>query len=60
VFRDIAYVLVLYTSPSPGKSMTPIEGVYSFHLIKKEGRWWVISILNEIPSDDRPKAEILK
>lgn len=59
VFGDIAHILVLYTSYIPGKSKVPREGVDSFHLIKKEGRWWIISILNEIPGPDRSKPDIL-
>lgn len=60
VFGDIAHVWVLYTSFIPGKSKAPREGVDSFHLIKKYGRWWIVSILNEIPGKTRPKPEILK
>lgn len=60
IFGDIAHSLVLYTSFIPGKSKAPREGVDSFHLIKKEGRWWIVSILNEIPGPGRPKPEILK
>lgn len=59
VFGDIAHILVLYTSYIPNKSKAPREGVDSFHLIKKDGRWWIVSILNEIPSSDRPKPDIL-
>ncbi|MEK6153106.1 hypothetical protein WIW50_07595 [Flavobacteriaceae bacterium 3-367] len=59
VFGDIAHILVLYTSYIPGKSKAPREGVDSFHLIRKEGRWWIVSILNEIPTQDRPKPQVL-
>ncbi|WP_242203023.1 nuclear transport factor 2 family protein [Aestuariivivens insulae] len=59
VFGNIAHVLVLYTSYIPGKSKAPREGVDSFHLMKQEGRWWIVSILNEIPTKSRPKPEIL-
>lgn len=59
VFGDIAHVLVLYTSYIPGKSKAPREGVDSFHLIRKDGRWWIVSILNEIPMPDRPKPQEL-
>ena len=59
-FGDIAHVLVLYTSYIPGKSKRPREGVDSFHLIKKGGEWKIVSILNEIPTKDRPKPEALK
>lgn len=60
VFGDIAHVLVLYTSFIPGVSKAPREGVDSFHLIRKEGRWWIVSILNEIPTAERQKPEVLK
>jgi len=60
VFGDIAHVLVLYTSYIPGVSKTPREGVDSFHLIRKEGNWKIVSILNEIPGPDRPKPTILQ
>ena len=59
-FGAIAHSLVLYTSFIPGRSKAPREGVDSFHLIKKEGRWWIVSILNEIPGPNRPKPEVLK
>ncbi len=60
VFGDIAHVLVLYTSYIPGVSKEPREGVDSFHLIRKDGRWWIVSILNEIPTKERPKPAVLK
>ena len=59
VFGDIAHVLVLYTSYLPGVTKTPREGVDSFHLVKKDGRWWIVSILNEIPTKERPKPSVL-
>jgi hypothetical protein len=60
VFGNIAHVLVLYTSNIPGKTKTPREGVDSFHLAKKDGRWWIVSILNEIPTSNRLKPDVLK
>jgi len=59
VFGNIAHVLVLYTANIPGVTRSPQEGVDSFHLAKKDGRWWIVSILNEIPTRDRPKPEAL-
>ncbi|MCO6512100.1 MAG: hypothetical protein J5I65_15045 [Aridibacter famidurans] len=59
VYGDIAHVLVLYTAYLPGVTKEPQEGVDSFHLIKKDGRWWIVSILNEIPTKDRPKPDAL-
>jgi hypothetical protein len=59
VFGDIAHVLVLYTAFIPGKMKTPQEGVDSFHLAKSDGKWKIVSILNEIPGPNRPKPDIL-
>ena len=59
IFGDIAHVMVLYTSFIPGVSKSPREGIDSFHLIRKKGRWWIVSILNEIPGPNRPKPPFL-
>ena len=48
VFGDIATVLVLYEAHIPGSPRPPQQGVDSFHLVRKEGRWWIVSIVNEI------------
>lgn len=58
VFGDIAHVLVLYESSIPGR-MEPREGVDSFHLIRKDGRWWIAGVLNEIPTPERPVPAVL-
>jgi len=60
VFGDIATVLVLYEASIPGRKRTPQQGVDSFSLIKKEGRWQIVSIINEIPTPDRPIPEELQ
>lgn len=44
---DIAHVLVLYESHLPGHPRR--QGVDSFQLIRKDGRWWILSIANELP-----------
>lgn len=54
VFGDIADVLVLYEAHIPGSARAPQQGVDSFHLIRKDARWWIVSIVNEIPAPDRP------
>ncbi len=60
VFGDIAHILVLYTSYIPGVSKAPREGVDSFHMIKKNGKWQIVSILNEIPTPERPKPAVFR
>jgi len=54
VFGDIAHVLVLYTAEIPGSGRGPHPGVDSFQLIQKDDRWWIASVVNEIPTSDRP------
>jgi len=54
VFGDIATVLVLYEASIPGRKFPPQQGVDSFSLIQRDGRWWIVSIINEIPTPTRP------
>ena len=54
VFGDIAHFLVLYEARIPGSGRGPQQGVDSFQVIRKNGRWWIASIVNEIPMADRP------
>jgi len=54
VFGDIAHVLVLYEAQIPGRDRPPQQGVDSIELIKKDGRWRIAAILNEIPTPERP------
>jgi hypothetical protein len=59
-FGDMAHVLVLYEASIPGSERPPRQGVDSFQLIKKAGRWWIVSITNEIPTSDRPVPSALQ
>jgi hypothetical protein len=54
VFGDIAHILVLYEAEIPGSPRGPQQGVDSFQLVRKNGRWWIASVVNEIPTADRP------
>jgi len=54
VFGDIAHVLVLYEAHIPGTPRPPQKGVDSFQLIKRGGRWCIVSVANEIPTRERP------
>lgn len=54
VFRDIAHVLVLYEASIPGSGRPPQQGVDSFELIRQAGRWWIVSITNDLPTPDQP------
>lgn len=59
-FGDIANVLVLYTSDFPDDDRPPRPGVDSFNLIRQNGRWLIASVLNEIPTAERPIPDVLK
>jgi hypothetical protein len=54
VFGDMAHALVLYEVSVPGSLRPPQQGVDSFSLIRRDGRWWIASVTNEIPGPDRP------
>ena len=60
VFGDMAQVLVLYEAQITGSPRGPQQGVDNFSLIKKDGRWLIVSITNEIPTADRPIPEVLQ
>lgn len=59
VFGDMAHILVLYEASIPGSPRPPQKGVDSFQLLKKDGRWWIVSITNEIPTQKNPVPEYL-
>ena len=59
-FGDMAQVLVLYEAQITGSPRGPQQGVDNFSLIKKEGRWMIVSITNEIPTADHPVPEVLQ
>jgi hypothetical protein len=53
VFGDTAHILVLYEAHIPGSPRPPQQGVDSFLLIKKSGRWWIVAVTNELPTPER-------
>jgi hypothetical protein len=54
VFGDMAHVLVLYEASIPGSPRPPQQGVDSFLLTRKDDRWRIVAVTNEIPAPDRP------
>lgn len=60
VFGDIAHAWVLYEAEIPGWGRPPQPGVDSFQLVRRDGSWKIASILNEIPTPDRPVPEVLR
>jgi len=60
-FRDIAHVLVLYQARMlDWGDRPPSEGVDSIELIRKDGRWWIAAITNDIPDQENPIPAALK
>lgn len=60
VFGDIAHVLVLYKAAITGSQRPPQQGVDSIQLIRKDGKWLVISIVNEAVLPGAPVPEELQ
>ncbi len=60
VLGDIARVSVLYQAHIPGSERPPQKGVDVFLLNKRDGRWWIASVVNEIPIPGRPIPEELQ
>lgn len=54
VFRDIANIFVLYEASITGSTHPPTRGVDSIELIKKDGRWWIAAITNDLINADNP------
>jgi hypothetical protein len=54
VFGDLAHVLVLYEAQITGSPRPPQQGVDSFQLIRRQSRWWIVSVTNELPNPSRP------
>ncbi len=60
IFKDIAQVLVLYESAIPGSPRPPQPGVDFFSLVKRDGRWWIASVTNDLPDPNNPPPEPLR
>ena len=54
VFRDIAHVLVRYEARLLDSPKPPTVGVDSIELIRKDGRWWIAAITNDLPNAENP------
>lgn len=54
VFRDISHIFVLYDARITSSTKPPTRGVDSIDLIQKNGRWWIASIVNDLPTPEHP------
>lgn len=53
-YGDIANVYVLYEASLPGHPMTPQQGIDICNLVKRDGKWSILSIVNEAIAKDTP------
>jgi hypothetical protein len=60
VFGDVAHVMVLYGASFPDVDRPAQPGVDFIQLTKNGGRWWIVSIVNEIPMRGWPLPEALR
>ena len=51
-FGDVAHVHVVYESSIPGTGRPAQPGVDLWSLIRVDGEWKVVSVVNELPRDD--------
>jgi hypothetical protein len=59
-FGDIALVWVLYEAEIPGSGRPPQPGVDCIQLIRRDGRWVISAITNEVPTPDRAIPAVLR
>lgn len=53
-YRDIAHVRVLFESFIPGSERPPGAGLDVFELLREDGRWRIVGIVNERPTQAEP------
>lgn len=53
-FGDMAHVLVLYEAQITGFGMPPQQGIDSWLLVRRDGRWFIAGATNEIVTPARP------
>ena len=53
-YGDMAHVLVLYEAQISGFAMAPQQGVDSWLLVRRDGRWLIAAATNEIVTPARP------
>jgi hypothetical protein len=53
-FGDMAHVLVLYEAQITGFPMAPQQGIDSWLLVRRDGRWLIAGATNELVTPSRP------
>lgn len=51
---DMAHVLVLYEAHIPGSPRKPEQGIDSWLLSRRDGRWWIVACANDLITADHP------
>jgi len=54
VFRDMAFVATRYEAIIPNAMRAPQTGVDYWLLVRREGRWWIAAITNDLPTPEHP------
>lgn len=53
-YGEMAHILVLYEAQITGVTRPPQQGVDSFLVVRRDGRWQIAAIANETVTSDRP------
>jgi hypothetical protein len=56
-YGNVAHCSVVYEAAVEGSERPPQRGLDSWHLMRREGRWWVVSVVNEVESVAGPIPE---
>ena len=59
-YRDIAHLLVLYEAQVLNSTRPPQRGIDSWELVRREGRWWIVAVTNDIVTPDAPLPAVLQ
>ncbi len=51
---DMAHVLVLYEAQIVGSPRSPQQGIDSWLLSRRDGRWWIVACTNDLVTPDHP------
>jgi hypothetical protein len=54
VFREMAFVATLYEAHIPNAPRPPQTGVDYWLLVRRDGRWWIAAVTNDIPTPEHP------
>ena len=47
-FGNVAHCYVVFTAEILGDERPPQRGLDSWHLMQRDGRWWVVSVVNDV------------